>query len=301
MISGEDRTELVDCLCGGARYVQFSDTDRHGIPSPVAVCCNCGLGFVSRRPDEQALRRFYNEDYFDLYASVSARDEATLFAIQGSQGQAVLDFVLGCGVPLPNRVFDIGCGTGGMLEVFLRRGASIHGADYAENLVVYGNSRLGEGVLKVGGVEVLRGEGLADLVVASHLIEHVPDPVAWAFQLREIVSPGGHVYILTPGLRSRATLFDGLEEQLLNMHLYYFTLRTLNMIMSRAGFILVSDNETIEAVYRRADNCPTDPALGPGDPSLVRWLRGTGMLHPLIRAMYPAYRLVSDIKNRILR
>lgn len=298
LLSGEDATEHVGCPCGGEAYDVLADCDRNGIPSPTVVCRRCGLAFVALRPDERALRRFYNEDYFDLYASKSAADMASLYDIQRQQGQAVADFVRRSGVPDPARVFDVGCGTGGMLAAFAERGAAIAGVDYAEQLVAYGNGRLGAGTLETGGVDVLRRRGRADLVIASHLVEHVADPVAWALSLRDVVKPGGHAYILTPGLRTYATRFDGLAPQLLNMHLFYFTLGTLDMVMARAGFSRMSGNQTIEAVYRREADLAGDAAVLRGDPALAGWLRKAELVRPVFRLLWPLYLFISKLKDR---
>lgn len=299
LLSGADRVEHAECPCGQGDPVPLADADRHGIPSPTVVCRTCGLVYVASRPDEQALRRFYNEDYFDLYASKSAMDAAALYDIQRRQGGGVADFVRRSGVPDPGRVFDVGCGTGGMLANYAERGAAIAGVDYSEQLVAYGNSRLGAGTLAVGGIEALQNKGQGDLVIASHLIEHVTDPVAWAMSLREFIAPEGHVYVLTPGLRTYTTRFDGLASQLLNMHLFYFTLGTLSMVMARAGFALVYGNEVVEAVYRRCAELPNGAASSRGDPALASWLKRADRVRPVFGLLRPAHKLIVGMKNRM--
>ncbi len=296
LATGEDATVETGCLCGDGDTTLVATTDRHGIPSPTLLCRRCGTLFVSPRPDEAALKRFYNEDYFDLYASKSAIDEGALFDIQRRQGGDVASFVEGAGVPAPGVVYDIGCGTGGMLSVFADKGAAIAGADYAENLVAYGNGRLGAESLVMGGIEALIGRPPADLLIASHLVEHLSDPVGWATSLRDVVSEGGHVYILTPGLRTGVTMMEGVNAQFLNMHLYYFTLGTLSMVMGRAGFSLVKGTETVEAVYRKEATTPLATGAA-GDLELVDYLAKVRRLRPVMALARPIWR----VKNELLK
>jgi SAM-dependent methyltransferase len=298
LATGEDAIVETDCLCGDGDRERLAATDRHGIPSPTWLCRRCGMVYVSPRPDEAALKRFYNEDYFDLYASKSAEDVGELFSIQRRQGADVAAFVDGAGIGAPKVVYDIGCGTGGMLAVFADRGATVAGADYAENLVAFGNGRLGNGVLRVGGGDALADLPPADLLIASHLVEHLSDPVGWAASLRGLVRDGGLVYILTPGLRSGGTIMNGVASQFLNMHLYYFTLGTLSMVMAKAGFSLVKGSETVEAIYRKEASAPLSTGLD-GDPALVDYLARAGRLRPVMAALRPLWRWKNELLKRV--
>jgi len=73
-----------------------------------------------------------------------------------------------------------------------------------------------------------------DLVSASHVLEHVSDPVNFILQLRRFVDPdGGRLMIAVPDLhRPVQSVFS-------TPHLYVFTRRTLDTLLSLAGFEIV--------------------------------------------------------------
>jgi SAM-dependent methyltransferase len=54
------------------------------------------------------------------------------------------------------------------------------------------------------------GEKQVDYVVASHVIEHVPDLIAWLSELRSVLNPGGEVRLIVPDKRFT---FDYFREE----------------------------------------------------------------------------------------
>jgi SAM-dependent methyltransferase len=50
-------------------------------------------------------------------------------------------------------------------------------------------------------IGALKGHDPFDAVVASHVIEHIPDPVRWLTHLAEVLRPGGFVSLAVPDMR----------------------------------------------------------------------------------------------------
>lgn len=44
-------------------------------------------------------------------------------------------------------------------------------------------------------------DSLFDLAVANHVLEHVPDPITWFFNLKQVLRPDGHVFLALPDRR----------------------------------------------------------------------------------------------------
>ncbi len=72
-------------------------------------------------------------------------------------------------------------------------------------------------LVNVGGVwgertlaEATAGAGPFDLIVASHVVEHVPDLVTWLAELRSVLSPTGEVRLAVP---DRRYTFDFLRHE----------------------------------------------------------------------------------------
>lgn len=77
-------------------------------------------------------------------------------------------------------------------------------------------------------------DGLADVVISHHALEHVPDPLAALRELRRLVKPGGRFALWVPYERERRyRRFDPAEP---NHHLFSWNVQTLGNLVTEAGF-----------------------------------------------------------------
>lgn len=286
--SGEYNTEHVRCFCGSDEPELISEKDRHGIPSRTLLCKRCGLIYVSPRMTEETLQKFYNEEFIPLYTSSYYRTEKELFQIQRKQGFHVAEWLGGHGIREKGRVFDVGCGTGGMLSSFADLGWDVAGIDFSDRLVEFGRRTLGDRLF-TGDISSLEHMEPADLVLMSHVIEHVSNLKKFLLQLRKIVKPGGISLVITPGVRTFGVRILGLKPSLLNMHLTYFSLGTLTMVMGTAGLSLQVGDESIFALFRKEKYLSETLKL-PGDPEISGFLQMSRKLRPLWMALWPAWK-----------
>ena len=100
-----------------------------------------------------------------------------------------------------DRLVEIGCGDGALLAELERRGAagSLHGFDVSEEAVRAARARGLESVEVFDGRRVPVANDAFDAAVLSHVLEHVPDPVAL---LREAARTAPTVVIEVPLERS---------------------------------------------------------------------------------------------------
>lgn len=102
----------------------------------------------------------------------------------------------------PATVLDVGCGTGTLLTAPLAERfpeVSFHGIDPDPTTIEVARGlhhRLAN--LAFSSPGELAAEATFDLVIASEVIEHVEDPLAFLAQLRSRLSPGGRVLLTTP-------------------------------------------------------------------------------------------------------
>lgn len=97
------------------------------------------------------------------------------------------------------RVLDVGCGTGALLEAIARRapGARLAGIDLSPAMLAVARRRLaGRAALTAGDATHLPlASGRFDLVLSSSALHYWPDPVAVLVEIARVLVPGGRVAI----------------------------------------------------------------------------------------------------------
>ena len=249
LADGAYQFEQVTCPCGSSLSELVAQRDRYALPVTTHICRSCGLMWTSPRMTEQSLAAFYATEYRPIYVGcVEAPEE--FFAGQVRRGKHVNAFV-SPHLPASGRrtVFDIGCGAGGLLVPFVDAGWQAFGCDFDEQYLGRGRA---EGLhLEQGDASVLRKHGPADLIILSHVLEHLSDPERSLQQISSLTTDGAYLYVELPGVLFIHRQYRDLLRFLQNAHLYHFTSRTLSALMAQAGFSLVEGNEEIRAVYRK--------------------------------------------------
>ena len=242
----EDETiKLVNnpCLCGKQNDIVLTYGDRIGIPVVSKLCENCGLIRLDPYYSQDSLQIFYSKYYRKIYESDQKPE--LLFSEQRWRGSRVKEFVLSSVKKTISTVYEIGCGAGGLLSVFLEDGYVVSGCDLDVTYLEYGRQ---QGLdLVLGEMDILSKKGKADIIIISHVLEHIPNPGDFIDQLSSLLNPDGYLYIEVPGMLKKPFTRD-----IQNAHVYYFTLETLNNLMGTLKYSLVKGTENISAIYRRA-------------------------------------------------
>jgi len=238
------------CLCGGKEFELIVKEDRYKIPVGVQLCRACGLGIQNPRPTDEALRNFYRADYRKLLRGTNKIDH-DYFLRGHRRGQGISSFMEEHQVSIRNGVVvEVGCGPGGTLEVFREKDNEVWGCELDKKCVEYGNA---QGIkILLGDVNSLAQAGvMADLVILSHLLEHVPSPIDFAKNLSKILKETGLIYIEVPGMRNPKKNFYASVQV---AHLYYFDLVTLQYVMGKADFYLIAGNENVNSIFRSSNS-----------------------------------------------
>lgn len=145
---------------------------------------------------------------------------------------------------------DVGCGDGGLLSLL----RAAYGGDW--DLVGFEVSPVRADTTRRRGHRVVVDEtpaavleaGSFDLVMSTHVIEHVPDDRDYAVQLREMAKPGGMVYVETPVKLSGAWYFRRNPQAgwvLDPTHVReYRSAAAVNEVLTSAGLEVVADDLT---------------------------------------------------------
>jgi len=178
---------------------------RGALASPLrCVACNAHYRAPSGIPDlrvpadarTEAVRQFYSQAPFPGYPE---RD--SLSALRARAGRSEFVQLLDRAIPGDARVLELGCGTGQLSLYLASADRAVVGADLTRaSLELAQAAARRYGLRGVAFIETdLRAPGLArgafDVVIASGVLHHTPDPRQSFEALVELVRPGGYVVL----------------------------------------------------------------------------------------------------------
>lgn len=108
----------------------------------------------------------------------------------------------------PQRFLDIGCGAGGYLLAARRLGFEVVGVEPSAAHSSIARERFGLPVV-TGYFEPDQFTDPFDVVMLSHVIEHIYDPKAFLTKIARVLSPGGVLIAVTPNVESLTAAITG--------------------------------------------------------------------------------------------
>jgi 2-polyprenyl-3-methyl-5-hydroxy-6-metoxy-1,4-benzoquinol methylase len=246
-------TEYVHCnLCGAddttVRYpstVEDSSSSHnwsayacthsgYGRHHTIVQCRQCGLVYTNPRLDEH--------DIVDTYEAV----EDPLY-VEEREGRVLtfqhhlkpLERIAGS--PDGRPLLDVGCYTGVFVEIAAHHGWDAWGMEPSRWAVEQAKMRglhVVQGTLNTAGLP----EAHFDVVTLWDVIEHLTDPRVALEQVNRLLRPGGVVVVHTIDIDSLfARVMGARWPWLMEMHIYYFSRRTLRAMLEQCGFEVLDD------------------------------------------------------------
>ncbi|HSD83228.1 MAG TPA: class I SAM-dependent methyltransferase [Anaerolineae bacterium] len=241
--------EYVNCnLCGHddtrLRFPStLSDTTRpqnveafrctspgYGRHHTIVKCQNCGLIYTNPR--------FTGEEILDSYVAV----EDPLYLAE--RDGRVLTFERHLR-PLekikapPGKLVDVGAYTGVFVEIAAQHGWDACGVEPSHWAVEQAQAQglhMIEGTLATCGL----ADNSLDVVTMWDVIEHVSDPLGEMQQAQRLLKAGGLLVVHTMDVDSLfARVMGARWPWLMEMHIYYFSRRTLKQMLEKAGFTVI--------------------------------------------------------------
>lgn len=135
------------------------------------------------------------------------------------------------------RLLEVGCGDGSRILDLQKRGWAVEGQEVDANAATNARSKgmqVHEGRLE----EAALPEGSFDVILMSHVLEHLHRPVELLRQCRKLLRPGGRLVLSTPNVESLGHRVYGRNWLSLDppRHLVLHSRRSLKNVLREAGF-----------------------------------------------------------------
>jgi SAM-dependent methyltransferase len=201
----------------------------------VSRCGGCGLDLTRPQPDPSAMAAYYPPEYYGRlgarrFPALVELGQRTLYAWRARAVERIAG-------GHPGLVLDIGCGPGGLLEAFRRRGWDVQGTELNDESAV--RARQAGIPVQVGSLDSWDWPaGHFDAVTMWHVLEHWPDPRPVLRRVHQFLRPGGVFMVGVPNFGSpeaRAAR-DGWFHLDVPRHLVHFTEASLRGALAAAGF-----------------------------------------------------------------
>jgi SAM-dependent methyltransferase len=201
---------------------------------PAWDCGACGVAFVWPLPDAEELEEVYR---FERYADVVYRADSPRMRRRAAMVDALL-MKAEASIEHIGSLLDVGCSTGTLMDVASRRGWRVEGLERDRTTAETAARRVGAVVHCAETIGELPGDRSYDLIIMSHVLEHVRDPATALREARARLHTPGNLLIRVPnadsvGSRSTGRLWPWFCPP---VHLYYFDLGALTVLLDRTGF-----------------------------------------------------------------
>ncbi len=234
-------------LCGCMDKVSICRFDRRLKRLGTIACAECGLIRTDPMPTEAELiayyARDYRRDYQFAYGKTPPRAHLKRTAREAEARMAFVAPTLRPG----SRILDFGSGSGAFLSLAKQNGHQVMGIEPGEDFATYARDKHGVEVIIAPWQEAKLADGQFDVITASHVLEHLREPVSALRQLAQWLSDDGVLYVAVPNALAKR---DQTFQHFHFAHVHTFTPQTLIWAGEAAGLEL-------------------DPRIAPQDTTMV--------------------------------
>ncbi len=226
-------------LCGGKgvpywSYIMVTNLDYQIRFNPVRTwkyCERCHHLYASAYPPYPAGQAREGKGVDNEYIKTAP----ALFPIYSDTLNQIKAFTAG------RRLLDVGVGGGELVAVAREMGFDVRGIDISYSLAKRVHERFGVNVVCADFADYRPNEAF-DIVCMGDVIEHMSDPKASVQKASELLNAGGVLWISTPNFESAFSKYSGHGDPMRRVagHLSYFSYRSLEKVLTSAGFQLLN-------------------------------------------------------------
>jgi 2-polyprenyl-3-methyl-5-hydroxy-6-metoxy-1,4-benzoquinol methylase len=192
----------------------------------IVTCLGCGLTRTIPEPEAN-----YDEesDYFENYLN-----KEKLFR---SFFKPILKFIRK-NIP-DGKLLEIGSSVGFLLEEAIKYGYQVEGIELNKKAVEYCSNK-GITIHNCYLKECLFKEGKYDIVVMSHVLEHITDLNDFLKEINRILSPGGFIVLSQPTYVGLIAKLSGIKWYgwVPKDHVWHFTPENISSVLKQNGFMV---------------------------------------------------------------
>jgi len=205
---------------------KFKSSGDERLIDRVVQCKRCGLRYVNPRMNISRVVKGYSEGTDERFVSQAAGRERTF----ARQLKFISKYVR------KGRVLDIGTAGGSFLAVAKRQGWQVEGIEPNRWLCKWALEHYSIPV-RPGVLEDYRFPSNSfDMVTLWDVLEHTGDPGSVLTECQRILKPGGLLVLNVPDIDSLMHKAMGRRWFFyLSVHLYYFSKRTVRLILRKNG------------------------------------------------------------------
>ncbi|PTY40509.1 class I SAM-dependent methyltransferase [Brachyspira hampsonii] len=240
------------CLCGANDDIIIASEDRYGIDCNFVICKNCGLVRINPYYKPEFIQTFYSQFYSTIYRGTNQCIK-DVFNSKIDSGNVIIEHLKNYTDFNSKKVFEIGCGSGGILKAFKNIGCDVYGVDYGKDYLEFAKNN---GIKVVeGDFNMLKEFGKCDILIMNHVLEHLLNPIDLLNKIKILLKDSSLVYIEVPTLETLEYFYEyDIFKYLQNAHIYYFSNSLLEKYVKSAGFDILTSQGNLVLIIRKNNN-----------------------------------------------
>ena len=215
------------------KFREIIGIDRSNYIHTLRICQKCGFVFVSPTIAENELADYYA--YMSLYdMSLYEFTDSNSLSQRVNRYQRIFAFIhdyIKKDQPELSYILDIGCSTGYLLSLFKTNRYKVLGVDPSPKCKNIAINEYGVNVI-TGTLDTISIQNEKyDVIILSHVLEHIVDLSSFILKLKSILSPKGIIYVEVPDVQNINLPFGYFSFE----HVNYFSKISLTNLMAKYG------------------------------------------------------------------
>lgn len=193
-------------------------------------CRDCNINYNAHFPEIEDITEHYEKKYKISLDDTYNDERRRYFRFPENIGliNDILQYT-----KAPSSILDIGCDKGYFIDEARRYGFNVFGTELSKSANLYTKK------IKLDVRQNLSDfEQSFDVITLWHVLEHIPEPVAFLEEIKSKMNRPGYLFIRVPA-------FDSYWSQLLKdkwdwfqpeNHLFHYSMKSLSILLNKVGF-----------------------------------------------------------------